>query len=55
MCLDQAALVEALADRAAYADRWGERYAAFVRRFAPDDDGRATQRVVDAVGGAEPG
>ena len=55
MCPTSAALVDALADRAAYVDRWGERHAASVRRFAPDDDGRATQRVVDAAWGAEPG
>ena len=48
VCLDEDELVAALRDREGYEARWAERYAAFVERFAPHDDGRATARVVDA-------
>jgi CDP-glycerol glycerophosphotransferase len=42
-------LYQALSDLPAVAARYGERYDAFLDRFAPHDDGHAAERVVDAV------
>jgi hypothetical protein len=42
-------LYAALRDLPGVAAAYGERYDAFLERFAPRDDGRAAERVVDAV------
>jgi CDP-glycerol glycerophosphotransferase len=42
-------LYETLRDLPDVVERFGERYDAFLQRFAPHDDGHAAERVVDAV------
>jgi CDP-glycerol glycerophosphotransferase len=42
-------LYDALRDLPGVVERYGERYDAFLRRFAPHDDGHAAERVVDVV------
>ncbi|HLT59697.1 MAG TPA: CDP-glycerol glycerophosphotransferase family protein, partial [Microlunatus sp.] len=49
VCLDHAALERQLNALPTYFDRYGDRYDAFLARFAPRDDGHAAARVVDQV------
>ena len=49
MPVTSAAVAEALADVEAAVAPHAARYAAFRERFCDHDDGRATERVVDAV------
>ncbi|MGN0077357.1 MAG: CDP-glycerol glycerophosphotransferase family protein [Coriobacteriales bacterium] len=51
ICATSAEVVEAVASIDSYFDTYGEQYAAFQERFCPHEDGRAAQRVVDAVFG----
>jgi CDP-glycerol glycerophosphotransferase len=46
------ALYDTLTDLEAVRARYADKYEAFLQRFAPHDDGHATERVVDAVFGA---
>jgi CDP-glycerol glycerophosphotransferase len=51
---DAAALGEVLADLPALRTEWAERYAAFRERFCDLDDGRASERVLQAFGPGVP-
>ena len=51
---DQAVLADVLAELPALRVAWAERYAAFRERFCSLEDGRATERVVEALWPAEP-
>lgn len=49
ICSATQEVVGALQDIDSHFDTYGEQYAAFQERFCPHEDGRAAQRVVDAV------
>ncbi|WP_152364082.1 bifunctional glycosyltransferase/CDP-glycerol:glycerophosphate glycerophosphotransferase [Microlunatus speluncae] len=49
ICRDQARVEQELRELPHFFDRYGDRYRAFVERFAPRDDGHAAARVADLV------
>ena len=50
-CMKTEELVATLKDPAAYWQRYGDAYDAYVKRFCPKDDGHAAERVINRIWG----